>query len=80
MSTRITLRQVTRVGDFTSVRCEETGVVYSFERVGREYVIRNSGVEVARLLNSRDMAFSYIEQLAALDFRTVQAECGAYSA
>lgn len=69
-----------RNGDETQMRCDQTGVVYSFERDGVEYVIRNSGVEIARLLNSRDMAISFIGQTAALDFRTAQADCGQYCA
>lgn len=68
----------TRNGDETQMRCRETGVVYSLARIGLEYVIRNSGVEIARLLNSRDMAINYIEQTALLDFRTVQAAIGQY--
>lgn len=63
-----------RNGDFTQMRCRETGVCYSLERVGSDYVIRNSGWEIARLRNSRDMAVLFIEQKAELDFRTIQAE------
>lgn len=78
------MQQVTfdqrREGDVTHLRCNETGVCYSIERVASDYVIRNSGVELTRLRNSRDMALLFVEQTARLDFLSAQGDAGAYSA
>lgn len=71
---RVSFTQIQR-RDREDFRCRETGVCYSLES-SREldcYIVRNSG-EAIGTRNHRHEALDLIEQSAALDFATAQAE------
>lgn len=76
MAVTFTCRKVSSTRD--DMRCNETGVHYQIDRTADGYVIYNSGNAVAHR-TERDMAVTYIEQQAELDFRVAQADSGAYA-
>lgn len=62
----VTFQSVAKSLTHEAFRCVETGVVYSIESLGRSFIVRNSGVEIARR-NSRLAAWNVLTGEAELE-------------
>lgn len=75
----VSFQEVGKSPSHVALRCAETGVVYSLDWTHGSYVVRNSGVVIGSRAD-RVEAMTLLRQTAELDFRTVQGDCGQYSA
>jgi uncharacterized protein (AIM24 family) len=65
-----------------SFTCRETGIRYQLEThrsLGLYSIFGDEGIRLAMLDGPRDVAISFIEQQARLDFHLAQTDCGAWA-